>query len=185
MISCIFTTAFYTIVIFADAITNITTIISNLQTNFCFIPRAQYRVFQIVISVGGESKILLGEIFLPSGENLRRSDFGNTNLFQSEKSILWVLNINSNQNYIVWPVCHEIKTKMVQEQRLQLKMTFYWVITWLSFYHSSSSSSSSSSSIYFYQHIGWEKNICKTIWKTILLLVFKITENLKCILKCM
>ena len=71
----------------------------------------------------GKSETLLGGIFLSGGKNLRRSDFGNTNFFQSEKSILWVLNINSNQNYIVWPVCHEIKTKMVQEQRLQLKIT--------------------------------------------------------------
>ena len=49
-----FTTAFYTIFIFVDAITNITTIISNLQINFCFMPRALYRVFQIVIRGGGK-----------------------------------------------------------------------------------------------------------------------------------
>ena len=36
-----------------DAITNITTIISNLQTNFCFMPRALYRVFQIAVTGGG------------------------------------------------------------------------------------------------------------------------------------
>ena len=39
MISCIFTTDFYAIVVFVDDITNITIII-NLQTNFCFMPRA-------------------------------------------------------------------------------------------------------------------------------------------------
>ena len=44
MISCIFTAAFYAIDIFVDAITNITTIIINLQTNFCFIQRALYQV---------------------------------------------------------------------------------------------------------------------------------------------
>ena len=49
MISCIFTTAFYAIVIFVDAITNITTIISNLQTNFWFMLRALHRVFQIAV----------------------------------------------------------------------------------------------------------------------------------------
>ena len=55
MISCISTTAFYAIVIFVDAITNITTIISNLQTNLGFVPRVLYRVFQIVVGDGGYS----------------------------------------------------------------------------------------------------------------------------------
>ena len=53
MISCIFTAAFYAIGIFVDAITNITTIITNLQTNFCFMLRTLYQVsfsnFQNVI----------------------------------------------------------------------------------------------------------------------------------------
>ena len=53
MISCIFTTVFYAIAIFVDAITNITTIISKLQANFGFMPRALYRAFQIVVR-GGE-----------------------------------------------------------------------------------------------------------------------------------
>ena len=44
MISCIFTAAFYAIGIFVDAITNITTITSNLQTSFCFMQRALYQV---------------------------------------------------------------------------------------------------------------------------------------------
>ena len=52
MISCIFTTVFHAIFISVDAITNITTIISNPQTNFCIMPRALYRVFQIVIRGG-------------------------------------------------------------------------------------------------------------------------------------
>ena len=56
MISCIFTTAFYAIVIFADAINSITTIISNLQTNFDFIPRALYRVFQRAVRDKGYSE---------------------------------------------------------------------------------------------------------------------------------
>ena len=53
MISCILITAFYAIVIFVDATTNITTIISNLQTNFGFMVRALYRVFQIAVRRGG------------------------------------------------------------------------------------------------------------------------------------
>ena len=55
MIFCLFTTAFYATVIFVDAITNITTVISNLQTNFGFMPRALYRVFQIAVRGGGYS----------------------------------------------------------------------------------------------------------------------------------
>ena len=49
----------------------------------------QSRVFQIVVRGGariqwGESEILLGEnIFLPGKGNLRRSDFDDSNLFQS------------------------------------------------------------------------------------------------------
>ena len=43
MISCIFTAAFYAIGIFVDAITNITTIITNFQTNFRFMLRALYQ----------------------------------------------------------------------------------------------------------------------------------------------
>ena len=41
---CIFTGAFYAIGTFVDAITNMTTIITNRQTNFCFILRALYQV---------------------------------------------------------------------------------------------------------------------------------------------
>ena len=52
MISCIFTTAFFAIVIFVDVITNITTIISNLQTTFHFMQRALWRVLKIVIRGG-------------------------------------------------------------------------------------------------------------------------------------
>ena len=40
------------------------------------------RVFQIAVRSGG-LKILLGEIFLPAGGNLRRSDFGQSDLSQS------------------------------------------------------------------------------------------------------
>ena len=47
--------------------------------------------FQIVVRDGGrgvnpgegELEILLGGIFLPAGENLGRSDFDDSNLFQS------------------------------------------------------------------------------------------------------
>ena len=74
---------------FVDAITNITTIISNLQTNFGFMPRALYGVFQIVVRGGG----VLGWIFLPGGENLR-SDLDNLNFSQIKNSILWILNTN-------------------------------------------------------------------------------------------
>ena len=103
MISCIFTTSFYDIVIFVDSITNTTTIIGNLQTNSCLMPRALNKVSQIVKRGGGksppvrwgESEILVGGgICLLGGENLRRSDFNDSNYFQDEKSILWVLNIN-------------------------------------------------------------------------------------------
>ena len=44
MISCIFTAVFYASDRFVNAITNITTIITNLQTNFCFMQRAIYHV---------------------------------------------------------------------------------------------------------------------------------------------
>ena len=44
MISCIFKTAFYAIVIFDNAITYISTIITNLQTNFDFTPGVLYRI---------------------------------------------------------------------------------------------------------------------------------------------
>ena len=68
MIFCIFTTSFYDIVIFVDSITNTTTIIGNLQTNSCFMPRALNKVSQIVKRGGGksppvrwgESEILVG-----------------------------------------------------------------------------------------------------------------------------
>ena len=69
MISCIFTTGFYAIAIFVDAITKITTIISNLQTDFCFMPRTLYRVFQIAVR-GRVIPIYpswLRENFLPGG----------------------------------------------------------------------------------------------------------------------
>ena len=59
MISCIFTTAFYAIVIFVDVITNVTIIISTLQTNFCFMPRALYGVFQIEVR-GGRRRVFWG-----------------------------------------------------------------------------------------------------------------------------
>ena len=36
----------------------------------------------------GLSEILLGGIFLPGGENLRRSDFGNSHLFPKLKTVL-------------------------------------------------------------------------------------------------
>ena len=87
MISCIFTTAFYAIVIFVDAITTITTIISNLQTNFFIMPRALYRVFQIVERGRGISPLPPGT-FLSGGENLRGNDFEDSKFFQIEKSIL-------------------------------------------------------------------------------------------------
>ena len=50
---------------------------------------AKSKVFQIVLKVGGfppvggEWEILLGEIFLSGGGNLRKSVFGHSNLFQS------------------------------------------------------------------------------------------------------
>ena len=44
MISCIFTAAFYATGKFVDAITNITTIGTNLETNFCFMLRSLYQV---------------------------------------------------------------------------------------------------------------------------------------------
>ena len=53
MISCIFAAAFYAIGIFVNAIINSITIITNLQTNFCFMLGALYQVsfsnFQNVI----------------------------------------------------------------------------------------------------------------------------------------
>ena len=36
----------------------------------------------------GLSEILQGGIFLPGGENLRRSDFGNSHLFSKLKTVL-------------------------------------------------------------------------------------------------
>ena len=87
---------------FVDTITNITTIINDLQTNFCIMPRALYSVFQIVIGFspqfagigkwgGGGGG---GGHFFTGCENLRRSDFDDSNFFQTEKSILQILNIN-------------------------------------------------------------------------------------------
>ena len=55
MVSCIFKTAFYAIVVFEDAITYIATIITNLQINFDFIPGALYRIFQIAVREFGKS----------------------------------------------------------------------------------------------------------------------------------
>ena len=54
-----------------------------------------FRVFQIALSGGWENltqplldlEILLGEIFLPGEGNLRRSEFGNLNHFQSQKQL--------------------------------------------------------------------------------------------------
>ena len=71
MIYCIFTTEFYTIVIYVDTITKIITIISYLQKNFCLMLRALYRIFQIAVTGGGwqsptkrgEPKIFLGGYF--------------------------------------------------------------------------------------------------------------------------
>ena len=62
-----------------------------------------FRVFQIVVrdgwespppSGGLESEILLGENFLPSEGNLRRSDFDDSNRFKAKNSFPWTLNIN-------------------------------------------------------------------------------------------
>ena len=74
-----------------------------------------------------QSEILLWRgIFLPDEGNLRRSDFDDPNLFQSWKQ----LSVNTEhqlKSKLAWPVLykeHGIKTKMLQEQLLQLKMKF-------------------------------------------------------------
>ena len=61
-----------------------------------------------------------GGIFLPDGENLRRSDFDHSKTAFCEygKSI----KINNSMTGVSKE--HVIKTKLVQEQCLQLKMTF-------------------------------------------------------------
>ena len=57
--------------------------------NWAFQKKKNSRVFQIVVrggwgwGGGWGSEILIGEIFLPGEGNLRRSDFDNSNLFQS------------------------------------------------------------------------------------------------------
>ena len=76
-------------------------------------------------SGGLESEILLGENFLPSEGNLRRSDFDDSNRFKAKNSFPWTLNINYIKiNMACVSKEYEIKTKMEQEQWLQLKKLF-------------------------------------------------------------
>ena len=74
--------------------------------------------------VGMELEILQGGSFLPGERNLRRNDFDNLNLFQSEKQ----LSVNTEHKTKINMTCvsreYEIKTKMEQEQWLQLKVLF-------------------------------------------------------------
>ena len=66
---------------------------------------------------GGIEDLLEG-IFLPDERNLRRSDFNDSNLFKAKNSLLWIMTCVSKE--------YEIKTKMEQEQWVQLKMLFLW-----------------------------------------------------------
>ena len=61
-----------------------------------------------------------GGIFLPDGENLRRSDFDHSKTAFCE---YWK-SIKINNSVTCVSKEHVIKTKLVQEQCLQLKMTF-------------------------------------------------------------
>ena len=118
MISCIFTTAFYAIVISSDAITNITSIISNLQTNFGSMPRALYRVFQIAVRGGG---ILGGKFFTRWWEPEEWS--WQSELFPKQKQHS-VDTEHQLKSKLAWLLRLEIKTKTVQEQWVRLKMMF-------------------------------------------------------------
>ena len=72
-----------------------------------------------------------GGIFLPDGENLRRSDFDHSKTAFCEygKSI----KINNSMTCVSKE--HVIKTKLVQEQCLQLKMTFlFFLLRWIDFW---------------------------------------------------
>ena len=118
MISCIFTTAFYAIVISSDAITNITSIISNLQTNFGSMPRALYRVFQIAVRGGG---ILGGTFFTRWWEPEEWS--WQFELFPKQKQHS-VDTEHQLKSKLAWLLRLEIKTKTVQEQWVRRKMMF-------------------------------------------------------------
>ena len=50
------------------------------------------RVFEMLVRGGENRKFYWRD--LPSEGNMRRSDFDNSNLFQTKSSFLWILNIN-------------------------------------------------------------------------------------------
>ena len=79
----------------------------------------------------GEWENWWGNIFLTGYGNLMRNDFDNRNLFQSENQH----SVNIDHQLISKLPCtvckeYEGKIKMVQSQWSQLKIIFYWVITW-------------------------------------------------------
>ena len=94
--------SFYAIVVFVDAITNVTIMISNLTNNFCFMTRVLQGFpnsgkgagerdsnFPQWRGVGrvGDWKLCWGKIFLLGGENLR-IDLEKSNFCHSKNIIL-------------------------------------------------------------------------------------------------
>ena len=81
--------------------------------------------------VEGEVEILLRRIFFPGGDNLR-SDFEKLEPFSKLKTAFckyWTpIKIKISMTYLSKK--YETKTKMVQEQWIQQKKKFLWVIIW-------------------------------------------------------
>ena len=81
-------------------------------------PRALYRVFQIVVRGGGYSG---GDIFSGWWEPEEWSWQFKILLKQKQHSVDTEHQLKSK---LAWLVCNEIKIKMVQEQWVQIKMMF-------------------------------------------------------------
>ena len=100
-----------------------------------------FRIFQKVVRGGWEnpppsgrleSEVLMWEIFLPGEENLRRSDFDDSNLFQSWKQPS-VKTKHQLKSKLTWPVCPKsmnLKQKWSRSNKYSYKCCFCLVITW-------------------------------------------------------
>ena len=105
-----------------------TSLLTKLPDQHCVL-FIKTRVFQIVARggedslSGWESETLLGRIFLPGEGNLRRSDFGDSNLFSIAFCEYWT-SIKIKINMTCASKEYDIKTEMELEQRLQLKILF-------------------------------------------------------------
>ena len=93
------------------------------------------RIFQIAIrGYGGESPQWREGKFCKGFEGWWESDKKWIWPFKTFSKLKKKISVNIEhwlKSKLEWPMCsNSMKLKMVQEQQLQLKWIFYWVITW-------------------------------------------------------